>query len=305
MTTQPNDTAVQTDMVLDDRGYALLTVTAQQAVLPRKLDEGIYATLNEEGGIEVGETIGYRLQREHDWERARADKPEFVHRAPTLLDVDSFIDYLSHNTSGEVEDGEVGEGYRHNAGALEVWASIDDRKVTAILDGYNGLRKHTATLALKTSREWNEWLAIDGKLVNQVEFAQFIEDHISTIAMPDGGRLVDICETLTGNTGVTWKSQNLNTNGQRKFVYEEVIEAKAGAKGDLDIPTELVLVLRPFQGSEPQSIAARFRFRLSEGQLRMGVKLAEPERVLEYAFDGIVEDLQERVPVHINHGRSA
>ena len=89
-----------------------------------------------------------------------------------------------------------------------------------------------------------------------------------------------------------------------QFVYEETVNGQAGAKGDLDIPTELVLVLRPFQGSEPQSIVARFRYRLAEGQLRMGVKLAEPERTLEEAFDRIVDDVQDRVPVHVNHGRS-
>ena len=168
--TQPNDTAILDGIVeaIDDRGYALLTATSQQAVLPRKLDEGVYAVLNDDGGIDIRETDGYTQQREHDWERARADKPEFVHRSPILLDVDSFIDYVAHNTRSTDFTAVDDSGFVHGSGELEVWASVDDRKITAILDGYNGLRKHTATLALKTSREWNEWLGIDGKLVGQV-----------------------------------------------------------------------------------------------------------------------------------------
>lgn len=305
MTNQPNDTAILDAIPepVDERGYGLLVATAQQAVLPRNLDEGVYAILDAEGGILIRETDGYAQQREHDWERARSDMPEFVHRNPVLLDVDSFIDYLARQTKSDEFTAVSSDEYAHGSGLLELWADIDARKITGILDGYNGLRKHTATLALKVSREWAEWTQVDGKMYPQAEFAQFVEDHISTIASPDGGVLVDICETLTGKTDVAWKSQSLGANGQRQFVYEEKVEGQAGPKGNLAIPTELTLVLRPFQGSEPIAVTARFRYRLREGSLAIGVKLAEPERVLEEAFNAIVDDVQDRVPVHVNHGR--
>lgn len=157
---------------------------------------------------------------------------------------------------------------------------------------------------MRSSREWAEWTGIDGKLVGQAEFAQFIQDHISTIGEPSGALLVDICETLVGSTDVQWKSQQLDKNGQRQFVYEEVVNGTAGAKHDLKIPTELTLVLRPFQGSEPIAVNARFRFRLSGGAVALGVKMVEPDRILETAFDAIVEEVQDRVCVHVNHGRA-
>ena len=282
---------------------ALLTTTAQQAVLPRKLDEGVYAVLNADGAIEIVETAGYAQQREHDWEQARNDRAEFVRRSPTLLNVDSFIDYIARNTKSDEVDEVNSDEHSHGAGLLELWADIDARKITAILDGYNGLRKHTATLALTTSREWDEWVKNDGRLIGQAEFAQFVEDHLSTIAVPDGAMLVDICETLTGHTGVLWKRQTLGKNGQRQFQWEETVEAKAGVKGDLSVPTELILVVRPFQGSDPISITARFRFQIRDGHLALGVKLAEPGLALEAAFARIVEDVQGRVPVHVHLGR--
>jgi len=317
MTNQPQDVAeLMADTApteFDERGYQTLVAVAQQAVLPRQLDEGVYAILDAEGGIQVRETDGYAQKRKHEWEQARSDKPEFVHRSVTLLDVDSFIAYLATNTFGRGDDDpepdqaqEVGPRFAHGRGygLLELWASIDDRQIKAILDGYDGLRKHTATLALRTSREWDEWTKVDGKLYSQAEFAGFIQDHISTIGEPAGAVLVDICETLVGSTGVNWKSQSLDKNGQRQFVYEEVVDGAAGAKHDLKIPTELALVLRPFQGSDPLRVDARFRFRLSGGGVQMGVKLVEPDRILEDAFAEIVEDVQARVPVHVNLGRA-
>ncbi len=291
------------DALHDENGYALLTVTAQQAVLPRELNEGIYAILDKNGAVKVIETPGYKQQREFDWAQARSDKPEFVRREVTLLDVDSFIDYLRENTKSDEPASVNSDEYAHGTGGLELWGSVDDRRILAILDGFGGLRKHTATLSVKTSREWDEWKFIDGKLFDQAEFAGFIQDHISTIGAPDGGLLVDICETLTGTVGVQWKSGQLDASGQRKFQYEETIDGKAGAKGDLAIPTELTLVLRPFQGSDPIAVTARFRFRINSGFVQMGVKLVEPERILEKAFDAIVSEVQDRVPVHVRIGR--
>lgn len=303
MTDQPNNTSVfnVTPEDLDERGYGLLATAAQQAVLPRHLDEGVYAILNPDGGIDIRETDGYRIHREHDWERARADTVEFVHRQVTLLDVDSFIDYLARNTREEPKD--VGEDYLYNSGGLELWASIDDRNIKAILDGMDGLRKHTATLALRKSREWDEWTGIDGKLLPQVDFAEFIDSHLSTIAQPDGALLLDICQTLEAHKTAQFKQQNILANGQRQFRWEEQVEATAGAKGDLTIPGELQLVLRPFQGAAGVPVTARFRYRINEGVLKIGVKLVEPDVVLEQAFDLVVTQVQDLVPVHVNHGR--
>lgn len=287
------------DAASDDNGYGLLAITAQQAVLPRHLDEGIYAIQNADGGIEVVETKGYKQQREHDWHRMIDDTPEFIHRSVVVRDVDSLIDYLARNTEGEdIVEPEYGFG----AGELELWADIDQRRITAILDGNNGLREHTATLQLRLSREWTEWAAVDGKLLKQAEFAQFLEDHISTIGHPAGGILLDVAQTLQATTSTQFKQQAILANGQRQFRWEETVEARAGQSGELQIPNELVLVLRPFQGSDPVQITARFRFQIREGVLTLGVKLAEPDLALEAAFAQVISDVQAQVPVHINHG---
>lgn len=61
-------------------------------------------------------------------------------------------------------------------------------------------------------------------------------------------------------------------------------------------------MLRPFQGCEAVAVIARFRFRINDGVLRMGVKLAEPNKALEAAFADIVANIQALVPVRVNHG---
>ena len=303
---QPLDTTI-VDLGVYEDSTAAVAQLAQQAVLPRQLEDGkLYAVLDAEGAVRLLETPGF-TDRHGD---ERADSPREIVRAVTLLDVHSFIDYLARNTFPAGVDTEealeahtVGANCAASAGSLELWADVDQRKVLAILDGIYGWRRHTATLQLKLSREWAEWAEIDGRLLKQDVFAQFIEDHLSTIAAPDGAVLLDICQTLEATTSTSFRQQAILANGQRQFRYEETVEAKAGTKGDLTIPGELTLVLRPFQGSEPVAITARFRFQIRDGVLSIGVKLAEPDVVLEDAFSGLVGEVQDRVPVRVNHGR--
>lgn len=272
---------------------------AQEAVAPQELEDGaIYAIRDADGGLNLLRTPGYDRQVADESVRK---PPVQIKRSVLVRDAESLIDYLAANTDAD-DPANVGMGYRLGVGDLEVWADLDRRSIRAIVDGGNGHRIHTATLELRHSTEWTEWLGVDGKLFDQLAFAQFIEDHLSSIGAPDGAKLLEICQTLEARTKVDFKSSELLANGQRKFKYDETVETRAGQKGDLTIPGELTLVLRPFQGSEPVAITARFRYRLDGGQLRLGVKLAEPAKALETAFEQIVTEVQESVPVRVNHG---
>ncbi|MDN5726085.1 MAG: YfdQ family protein [Propionibacteriales bacterium] len=284
---------------------AIVAGIAQQAVLPRKLVDGeLYAVLNGDK-TDLVETPGYTDQHED----GRAQAPRSVMRSVTTEDAASFLAYLEANTTlppaTEGKDTpQVGIQHRYDhPGQLEVWASLPSQNIVAHLDGGEGWHHHRATLALRLSREWAEWQAIDGQLLDQVKFAEFIEDHLSTIGDPDGATLLEVCQSLQAKTNVNFKSQQFLANGQRQIQFEETIEAKAGQKGGLKIPAELTLVLRPFQGCEPVAIQARFRFRISEGTLRLGVRMAEPEKALEDAFDGVVGEVGAGVPVPVLYGR--
>lgn len=288
--------ALPTPATSDDAGITTIAAIAQQAALPQRLDEGIYAVLCD-GDTEIVETIGYTQQREE----ARGLSPLRVKRHVEVHDVQSLLDYLRANTH-PASDGGLSESYGLGEGLLEVWAEVKDWSIIAILDGIHGWREHTCTLELRQSPEWCEWRAVDGKLFDQVKFAQFIEDHLSSIGAPDGAHLLEICQTLEARTKVDFKSSVLLANGQRQFRFEETLDAKAGQKGDLTIPAELTLVLRPFIGSDPIAVTARFRYELRDGVLSLGVRLADPERLLEETFDAVVDELRGEVPVPVLHG---
>ena len=285
-------------LTLDGGSANALARLGQLAAEPTKLDDGEIYAVKVGDSIELLETPGYTYTAANE---RQAEGPARINRRVVLRDAQSLIAYLAANTDAD-DPTNIGMSHRHGVGDLEIWADLDGRRIKAILDGGYGWAEHTATLELRHSREWDEWSKIDGKLLPQVTFAEFIEDHLSSIGAPDGGTLLDIVQTLTAKNKVDFKSSSLLANGQRQFEFAETLEAKAGQKGNLTIPTELTLVLRPFQGSEDVGIQARFRYRLDGGQLFLGVRLNEPAKALEEAFDVIVDEVRAASPVPIVHG---
>lgn len=256
---------------------------AQQATVPKEVKDGaLYVVLNEKGGVELLETPTAASKRRE----AAAELPSHIKRRAVVRDVDSLLDVI-HSVNDEVGDYNMQGG----SGALEVWADRDRYTITAIHDGEKGWRRHITELIVSPTPSWNDWTAIDGKMLDQVEFAEFIEDHLSSIGEPDGAQLLDICQTLQAHTGVAFKQQAILANGQRAFQWEETVEAKAGEKGNLKIPGELTLVLQPFQGAESRIVKARFRFRAQQTGLLLGVRLVEVQQVIEDAFAEVVADV--------------
>lgn len=275
--------------------HTLIAQLAQQASAhQRATDGGIYLVREQDGTVSMVETPGYIREHAED----DLPGPRRVKRGLVVRDVPSLIGYIREYVD---DNGDyTAEGCK---GTLEVWA--EQPNVVAILDGVYGWRQHTATLTLTVSPEWTEWTKIHDQMLDQETFADFIDSHMSQIAEPDGAKLLEVCQTLTGATNVSWKSQAILANGQRQFRWEENVDAKAGQKGDLIIPSNLILALRVFRGSAPVAVPARFRYQLRNGNLSIGIKLIQPTDVVDTAFDTVINQINESIPegIRVRTGR--
>lgn len=246
---------------------------------PNELEPGrVYSVADGAGRVRVIDTDSW------------ADSPRRVIKCPEVSTPQSLLDYLS------ARDDQPSDG-------LEVWASEEHLSVVAILDGLGGWGCDRVALELKRSPEWVAWSEMDGVLYNQRPFADFVESQLSSIAEPDAATLLEIVQTMEGTNKASWKSAEWLANGQRSFRWEEEIEAKAGRKGSLTIPATFTLGLRPFVGAEPFKVAANLRYRVNNGELVIGFRLVEPERIIEAAFADVVKTLQEGLPVPVFMGR--
>lgn len=204
---------------------------------------------------------------------AHAQTPTSKRGAVQVFDVESFVDYVNQHKTPHTRIFADGQG--------------DGLPIVAVLDHHAedapGWGRHRITLSARTTQEWDDWTEIDGTGKNQVEFAEFIENHLQDIASPTGAAVLEMVKTLEVKRGVNFSSAIRLDNGQTQLLYDETIQGSA-QKGSVQIPDQFVLGLKPFEGADSYRVTARFRYRLSHGSVSLWVDLIQPEKVLDAAF---------------------
>lgn len=189
-----------------------------------------------------------------------------------------------------------------------VWADIDKGTVTALLDDHAnvhtpGWRSHTVRLDLQGDPDWDAWIARDNKLFGQLSFAEFLEQQMHTIIQPAAADIYEVATTLQAKRNITYASSVKLKSGDVQFTFNEETAAKAGQKGQVEIPDEFVVRLAPFAYTTPVELTAKLRYRIEDGQLKIGYKLLRPLEIRRDAFSAIVGGIRgglgESLPVFL------
>lgn len=257
--------------------------TATRAAGPHVLTEGsITAFVVPAGG-------GLQVNDDRCAAEAFAPAPRRTKGTTTLLEPASFVRFVQDIApSGEALTG------------LAVYADIVGcRTVTAVFNGpsrdHPGWGDHRAVLTLTPTESWKRWLAQDGRLGEQVAFAEHVGNNVRDIVDPSGAEMLEVAQHLEASVKGEFREANRLSNGQRQFVWTETITAKAGELGQAVIPERFLLELAPFEGAERQVIEARLRYRIREGKLTIGYVLDRPDLVLRTSFVQVLAGIEEAI----------
>lgn len=247
-------------------------ILAQQAAEPKLLEPGVlYAHLGGDGGIILADTDAY------------AEHPRRAKAKRTVTTAASFVAYLE----------------RHATDATEVYADTPNSTVVAVIDSHEGAdlpagwEGHKLTLSLEKTDAWLAWAKADGQWFDQITFAEFIEDRASDVKTPTSAELLELAQSFQAHRKVEFESSERMKDGQTNLQFKETVTAKAGQKGNIVIPDELLLVLKPYVGGPAYHVFARFRYRLNGAQLVLGVVLQRPQEILDAAFADVVTAIRE------------
>lgn len=225
------------------------------------------------------QVVNLAAHRRADAEQARRS----VHRKAgtyTVSDVDSFTRYYA----------------KHAEESAEVW--VNEQGARAVLnayshapgeDGYND-EDHVLLLKLRLSPEWQAWMKVNGKLQGHADFAEWLTSVRTDIYQPDSATVLEAVQSLqvTANSKSEFKNSKRNgTDGARSFLFEETSTAKAGQKGELEVPEKFSVRLRVFAGDEMIYLDARLRYKISDGDLLLGIVIDRPELLIERAVEAI------------------
>jgi uncharacterized protein YfdQ (DUF2303 family) len=219
--------------------------------------------------------------------------PDRKHGTTTVRDFTSFTTYWE----------------KHADDNSEVYADAERLTVTAVLDAHTAdtarWSGHRLALHLRETDAWKQWLALDGKLMTQEPFAEFLEDHLPELLEPSAADMLEIAQSIQGTTKADFQSGTRLATGQRQLAYVETTTAKAGSKGQLTIPETFVVGLIPFEGSEGYKLTARLRYRIGQDGLRLGYKLERPGDTRRQAFADVVKAIGEQIDQPIMNGSAA
>jgi len=191
---------------------------------------------------------------------------------------------------------------KHGMDETEAWADVDGIRLTAVINAHQGYDlpagwgDHQAVLQLQHSDEWTRWTSIDGDLVPQTEFAEFIEQRTVDFFEPAGADILELAQSFQASRSGRFESSQRLTSGETTLVWKDDVAATAGRSGQIAIPDVVELVLRPFTGADAFKVRARFRYRISDGRLLLGFALERPADVIATAFDDVVEKVREGLP---------
>ncbi len=208
---------------------------------------------------------------------------------------DAFINYMT----------------KHCLAETELWADIERRSVTAVINAHGGpggdpgWGDHRLELKLQHTPAWQAWTKFDGQWLPQVQFAELLEERLQDVVEPDGATLTEVARSFRATKSVAFESDHVLSSGQVQLGYREEIDAKAGRAGNVDVPEKFTLGLAPFEGGKPYAVLARLRFDIAGGTLRIKYVLDRPAEVVRTAFDEVVGVIGAGVDAPLYHGRSA
>lgn len=216
--------------------------------------------------------------------------PNWIEQAVTVQTTESLIEYVK----------------RFGGNDTVLFADIDHNRIVAALD-YHDVEDakrvaHRATLDLPYSVEWKVWTAIDGKLMEQLEFARFLEENAADITAPDAAELLETCRDLQARRKVNFSKAVRTASDNESFEYSEETTATS-KKGDVELPSRFLLRLPVYFGGQAYSVAAFLRWRLEEGSLKLGIQIHNREHVRQTVFKDLVLEASDKTERPAYFGR--
>lgn len=190
----------------------------------------------------------------------------------TFYNVDSFATYVE----------------KHRSDATLMVA--DGMKVVAYLNHHAqdaaGWSDHVATLEMRVTPAMQAWSEFVNKMFDQEDFANFLEAHITDIAEPAAGDVLDLARELRIHSNATFERVIRPGDGTVQYVYQDE-HTPSTPKGTIDMKDgfPVVVAFQAFEGGETLSLEGKVRYKLTNGELSFGLYLTDFRRKLDAAVE--------------------
>jgi uncharacterized protein YfdQ (DUF2303 family) len=226
------------------------------------------------------------------------EQPRHARGGAEMHDADSFAKYVSRLV-GPAEGAMVAQA--------SLWADDTARSVVCVFndhaDGVTpGWRDLRATFRARVDIDWDRWRKLDGQMMGQGEFGEFLQDMAHTIVEPSAASLVQTAMSFTAKRNVEFDQATRIDTGDISLSYRETTKSTPVA-GNIEMPSSIVIETPVFYGRPAIQISARIRPRIERGGLTIGYVLQRPDIAERTSFDDLVTGIDLGTPdIHFMMG---
>lgn len=195
-----------------------------------------------------------------------------------------------------------------------IFADADGGKISAVFDFLEkggltaadakedprerGWCQFGAIISFHDSRKLQEWQKVEA-WTPQLEFAQFLEEHVDDVLEPLGQDLLAIATDLEASSQGGYKGKVNLSNDNVSLAYQNEVETT------VSIPKTIVLGIPLFEHGDRYRLTARLRFTVAGGNVKFRLHFTNLADAQEHEFEKIVQTAEEKLVRPIYRGRLA
>lgn len=213
--------------------------------------------------------------------------------------------YIKQNVEVQTKDSLVEYLDRFKTDNTVVFANIDSNSIEAVIDYHSAknepqITSHRAVLDLKYSTPWATWMAVQGRMYRQADFAKFIEENSEDIVSPTGATLLEMVLDLE-------KSKSIRIVRKMRSAGSDAGEGGSTIEvNGTELPNVFSLAIPVYFGEASVPVRAFTRDELSNDKIiTIGFKLARTEMIRQAEFLRISTEIAEATGVPMIAGSIA
>lgn len=139
--------------------------------------------------------------------------------------------------------------------------------------------EHTASLSARPSLPYAKLLALDGKFMDQPQFAQALEDIARFASSHSQADLVETARTISLTSKGDFKSFEDELSGSVDFKFDVRVGATAGtAERKLSVPANINFDIPLIDGLPPVTVITKFKYRTPQNpgdKVTLGIQIVD------------------------------
>ena len=196
---------------------------------------------------------------------------------------------------------------QYKSSKTRIFADAESKLIKTIFDFHNGedegrstngWAQFSADMQLKQSRKLNEWSKLT-EWHDQVDFANFLEDHLEDVVVPSGQELLALATDLEANKDASFKGKMNLQDGSVQLNYQEDVQTSVA------VPQNLSLGIPIFEHGDLYTVKVRLRFRVTGGGVRFKIVFTNLEDTIQHHFEELVQKLEEKVKTVVYRGSAS